>query len=297
MGLVARYNLELLAAVRPSDLDALPGLVAAARDHGVRLGLWPMLSDADGRWVSAATVDRFDAFVRRVLDRCGPHAPAEVAFDLEPPFGVVSRWLSRTGDASGPRLRRASLAVARDALAATIACVRDRGAAPTAAVVPMVLFDAPRGRRGPWQRALGTPVDGLPWAHVSVMAYTTMFEGWSLGAMRRGDAVGLLAHCCERARARYGDAAGVSLGAVDTGALGDEPVYRSPSELARDVAVATACGVHDLTLFDLAGALRRGPAEAWLEAFTAPAARAPVAQSARARLVAAGAAMVGRLPF
>lgn len=297
MGLVARYNLELLAAVRPSDLDGLPALLASARDRNVRLGLWPMLDDADGRWVSAANVDRFDAFTERVLDRCGALAPAEVAFDLEPPFGLVSRWLSRTGASAAPRLRRASLAVARNGLAATIARVRDRGVAPTAAVVPMVLFDTHNGLHAPWQRALGTPVDGLAWAHVSAMAYTTMFEGWSLGTMRRDDAVALLGDCCVRVRARYGSAAGVSLGAVDTGALGDEPVYRSPAELARDVAVATACGVDDLTLFDLAGSLRRGPAEGWLEAFTAPAEPTTVEASARARLLAAGAAMVGRLPL
>ncbi len=297
MGLVARYDLELLAAVRPADLDALPALLSSAHDRGVRLGLWPMLDDADGRWVSAANIDRFDAFTQRVLDRCGALLPAEAAFDLEPPFGLVSRWLSRNGVRAAPRLRRAPVAEARAALAATIARVRDRGVTPSAAVVPMVLFDAPGGRHAPWQRALGTPVDGLAWGHVSVMAYTTMFEGWSLGTMRRDDAVALLGDCCARARARFGDAAGVSLGAVDTGALGDEPVYRSPAELARDVAVATACGVGDLTLFDLAGALRRAPVEGWLEAFTVPAPKVAIEPSVRARLIAAGAAMVGRLPL
>ena len=52
------------------------------------------------------------------------------------------------------------------------------------------------------------------------------------------------------------------------GALGDEPRYRDPSELAVDVAVARAGGVETLNLFDLGGVLRRGPAEAWLEALT-----------------------------
>ena len=55
-----------------------------------------------------------------------------------------------------------------------------------------------------------------------------------------------------------------------TGALDHEPVYRGPFELADDVAIAASCGVTDLTLFDLGGVMRRGPAEAWLEAFIAP---------------------------
>jgi hypothetical protein len=59
----------------------------------------------------------------------------------------------------------------------------------------------------------------------------------------------------------------MSLGCVGTGALVDEPVYRDPSELAEDVAIARAGGCHDLSLFDLGGVLHREPAEAWLEAF------------------------------
>jgi hypothetical protein len=53
---------------------------------------------------------------------------------------------------------------------------------------------------------------------------------------------------------------------VGTGAFGDEPSYRSVDELRRDVAIATAAGITDLSLFDLGGILRRGPAAAWLEA-------------------------------
>jgi hypothetical protein len=83
---------------------------------------------------------------------------------------------------------------------------------------------------------------------------------------------------------------------VGTGAFGDEPTYRSPAELADDVAVARGAGVDDLALFDLGGVLRRPPAEAWLEAFTAIDAGAPPPGpmlTGRARAVVAAARAAG----
>jgi hypothetical protein len=299
LAILARYRVELIAAVRPDDLDGVPALLRASSDAGVRVGLWPMLRDDDGRWVSARNAQSFDAFVAALLDACrGWPLPAEIAFDLEPPIGLVSQIFSsmRTRSPHAARFG-ASLSIVRDSLAATIARVTSLGIEATAAVVPMVLFDAPEGAHAPWQRAMGTPVDGLRWSHVSAMAYTSIFEGWSRGSLRRVDALSLLATCCMLARARYGAAAGISLGAVDTGALGDEPIYRSPSELAEDVAIATSCGIDDLTLFDFAGALRRSPAESWLDAFTAPAARLEVPSTMRARALVRATRLVGALPW
>ena len=97
--------------------------------------------------------------------------------------------------------------------------------------------------------------------------YTSILEGWSRGAIRRSHATALLTAASARARRRWGERAGVSLGCVGTGALVDEPVYRDPSELAEDAALARAAGCRDLSLFDLGGVLAREPAEAWLDAF------------------------------
>ncbi|MDB4998076.1 MAG: hypothetical protein JWM74_5508, partial [Myxococcaceae bacterium] len=84
----------------------------------------------------------------------------------------------------------------------------------------------------------------------------------------RARALRVLARTCTATRARFGGTAGISLGAVGLGALGNEPVYRSPTELAEDVAIARAAGLDDLTLLDLGGVLTRDDPEAWLEAFT-----------------------------
>jgi hypothetical protein len=155
-------------------------------------------------------------------------------------------------------------AAARE-LASAVGELHARGIATASAVWPLVALDPP-GMRG-WQALLGTPVDALATERVSVMMYTSILEGWSRGAVRRRDATALLGAATARVGRRWGTAAGISVGCVGTGALADEPVYRSPSELAEDVAIARAGGCEDLSLFDLGGVLHREPAEAWLEAF------------------------------
>jgi hypothetical protein len=84
--------------------------------------------------------------------------------------------------------------------------------------------------------------------------------------MRRRHALEILERASLATSDRFGPRAGVSLGAVGTGAFGNEPVYRSPHELAEDVGAALGCGISDLTLLDLGGVLARPPAESWLAA-------------------------------
>lgn len=293
---LARHGIDVLAAVRPDDLPRVAPLLSAARAGDVTVGLWPMLDDREGRWASAHNHTRFDAFVDETLRAAAPHPVAELALDLEPPIGLVSAWLGTRGATALPAgPLRAALGPAHATLRRRLDATTERGVAVSAAVIPMVVLDD--ARAAGWQRLLSTPVDHLPWSHVSVMAYTTMFEGWSGGALGRADARWMLATCCRRARARYGAAAGISLGAVGIGALGNEPIYRSPEELRDDVAVAVAEGIDTLTLFDLAGALRRPPLEAWLEALCNRPEAVTVRPTIRAQALLAGAKVFGRLPW
>jgi hypothetical protein len=142
--------------------------------------------------------------------------------------------------------------------------LRDRGIDSSMAVWPLVALDPPD--QPTWQTILGTPVDGVDAGHVSVMMYTSLFEGWSRGILRRRDVTALLAAATARAARRWGRRTGVSLGCVGTGAFENEPTYRAPDELAEDAAIVRSAGIDQLSLFDLAGVLARAPAEAWFEA-------------------------------
>ena len=292
LGLLARYRLSLVLAVRPWQLDALTDVSRALADHGVPLSLWPMLADEDGRWVNVDNAPSFSDLVRRACDRVGDPGPSEVLFDLEPPFDDV-RGLTDS-DAGGGHalraLRRMGVAAARARFAKGAGqlhgLVREldaREVATSSAVWPLAALDDAQDPA--WQTLLGTPVDGLGLGRVSVMMYTSIIQGWSRGALSRADVLALLHGCCLRARKRWGDGGGVSLGAVGVGAFSDEPIYRDPGELAADVGVALAAGATDLTLFDLTSELAREPAEAWLDAFVSdePSAFAPTSRARLAR--------------
>ena len=84
IALLARFRLELVLAVRPWDLPALGDTAKTLRDAGIPLSAWPMLADEDGRWVSVHNAHEFRSFALRRLRARGP--PADVLFDLEPPF-------------------------------------------------------------------------------------------------------------------------------------------------------------------------------------------------------------------
>jgi hypothetical protein len=281
---LASRRIELLLALRPGGEAGAARAIAACRERGVAIGLWPMLSDADGRWASAKTATRFAAFVRALFDALPDGvAPDTLAIDLEPPIREVRALLA--GDvrvalrwARSPASHRADpifTALADDA--------RSRGIAVLAAVVPPL--GAVRGRG--LERLLGSPLAALGRCTVAPMAYTSLFEGYSRRVLRRRDARALLAELAAGAVHARGAAAALCLGAIGAGALGDERTYRGVGELADDVAIARAAGVDDLALFDLGGALARPPLEAWLDALV----ETPPARALPARTLRTSAAM------
>jgi hypothetical protein len=284
ISLLARYQLELVLAVRPWDVDSLPDVAKTLRDADVPLSVWPMLSDEEGRWASVHNARTFGALVLKICDVLGEAraAPRDVMIDLEPPFAqarslaAMGAAKSRSPDglarfASGLSKSAAPVfEAAGEALAKTVRDVHARGITTSMAVWPLVALDPP-GEKA-WQTLLGTPVDPLGTSHVSVMMYTSILEGWSRGTLRRRDTRALLAAATIRTVKRWSDRAGMSLGCVGVGAFEDEPIYRDPSELAEDVAIVRASGCTQLSLFDLGGVLTREPAEAWLDAFVSSAA-------------------------
>ncbi len=256
---LARHHVDLLLAVRPWQLEGLADVVERVRDGGVFVGVWPMLADVDGRWASVRSIPAFIAFADELLAR----APTcdELAIDLEPPLAVLAEWKALRPALSTARGYRD----ARDVLAeAVVRWKRDRRV--TTAVLPLLALEG----RGQWmQRALGTPATALPVDAHSVMAYTSLYEGWSRGLVNRRRAEQLLSLTARLSKLRFGTITAMSLGCTGSGAFGDEPGYRTIDELVRDVELATAAGITELALFDLGGCVRRGDVDAWLAALAA----------------------------
>jgi len=266
-----------LAVTPPLARDAAT-VIGAARERGVEVELWPMMTDVEGRWLSESNAAGFAAYVRRLVERLQAEgcAPRTVVLDLEPPIDVL-RAIVRRGLRAWPRALRPApartRAAARDGIAALLSELRARNIESVAAVAPLVVAD---GAGAGWQRMLGTPIEGLAFDRVSAMMYTSVVTGYARGAVRRADARALLAEVCTGAVAKWGRArASVSVGAIGAGALGDESSYRDAGELAEDVAIARASGIEDVYAFELGGALRRPPLERWLDAMDAQAAQPP----------------------
>lgn len=290
LALLRRYEVAPIVAVFPHNVREALDVVARLDGEGLSPSIWPMLSDADGRWCNAQNAAAFVAFARSIVADA-PRARALVV-DLEPSIQVTRASIT-DGALSVHRVAPSADPVSmREALAALASLAMDldaRGIAMEAAIVPMLLLDG-----SGWEAMLGTPFEGVAWGRVSAMLYTSIIEGWSRGILTRADAVALLGEGTARARVRFGDRTAVSLGAVSTGALGDEPIYRSPRELAEDVAVARAAGASRIDLYDLGGVLARPPAEAWLSALTeTEPSRSRPTLGIRARAVLGGAGVAG----
>lgn len=279
---LAQREIELCVAVTPDRTDRVGLLLEACEKAAVEVFLWPMLGDGDGRWARGDNHSAYSEFIADLIERVGSDAKLRgIALDFEPSIDDLRRLVRLDVRTATRGLFRRGGDVDFAPLAAK---VHTHGFETLAAVPPVVVLD--QSAKG-WQRVLDTPVADLPCQAMSPMAYTSLFEGYSRGFLRRDDARQLFAWMAARTAKRFGERAALSLGVVGPGALGDEQAYRDPSELADDVALARAAGVDDLALFSLDGVLVREPVEAWLDAFanTESARRSP-SLGRRARMVA-----------
>lgn len=285
------YGVGIILAVRPENLAELDRTVRAIRGAGVALDFWPMLENDVGRWAHAGNARAFRAFAGDVARRVQAIGPERfrVAIDLEPSWTEVDAWLSARS--RGKALARAAQRVfTRSPGIDALIALATEPIAPGVDSMPTVLpvFAGPDPWGGPIARALGTVAPVQVGRSVNVMAYTSIVHGWSKGHLSREDAMVLLDAIARRLSARLGDAGSVSLGVVGPGALGDEPTYADPDELAEDAAICEAAGVWDLVLFDLGGVVARGNVEAWLYALTHPPARPALSPRLGMRALLAG---------
>ncbi len=307
--LLARFSVDPIVAVRPGGQGSLGAAIERLREAGLRPCIWPMLDDAAGRWGSAWNATAFAGWAREVARAAGDPGVShlEIALDLEPPIALMAWAFSR---ARGVRRRlagarpgaRLEMRQAADVLRALNGQLRADGFRTIAVVAPVVLLDEraadERGAPGPgggWQDLLGTPVDGIAWDAVAVMAYSSIVRGWSRGLLDQRAVDAVVQTASALAVRRWGRGAVVALGAVGTGALGDEPVYAHVGELERDVVLARSQGVGDIALFELGGVLGRAEPERWLAALDADWPGAGARPSWRARVAISAATAVSRI--
>lgn len=281
LDLISQYELQTLVALPPGrETPAMAEALRALSGAGRGLGLWPLLSDAEGYWPSDTNALAFSARVAEVLAfarRAGARVDT-VVVDLEPPLAVMQR-LYCGGPAAhlrvlAERIFEASQAASvqrRRAAAQTLTQLRQRldgqGIETYATVVPLVLLDD-RAGRGLWQAVFQTPVFRPGWSRVCPMLYTSMIQDLLPGqaaASARGLAYALARRATERCGVQ-GVAAAVGL--AGPGKLGREPTLATPRRLEEDVGAMRAAGVQDLALFSLEGVLGQPDPEAWLSAFT-----------------------------
>ena len=266
LGRVAAAADGLVLAVRPGEAE-LASVAGAVRDAGLEVALWPMLDDRDGRWCTLANAAAFVAFARSCVRDAGLRPGEAVLFDLEPPWQLLDalahgryRQAFRQYPELVPRGTEA-VDTAERTLLELVQELRDAQLSVHTAEFPWALL-APH-----WARRFGVPhlpaVSGR-----GMMLYTSMLEGYSRGLVRRAAVVRGLGYLGSLGLARLGGAFELQLGAVGTGALANEPVYRDVGELEHDLAIAVRIGCRRVAVFDLGGILRRPDADRWLSTCT-----------------------------
>jgi hypothetical protein len=289
--LLGAHRLSPLIATRANDLGApLAEAIRALSEGGVSVGVWPLLSEAEGYWANACSVDAVAALIESVVRfiREGDLAVETVAVDVEPPLTALRTVQRARGFARFHALARAvadpeRAKLVRRAVAGfmrTQSYLQFHGFETLAAGIPLIILD--HGLPKPLvQDALATPLLDVPWDRISWMTYTSMASGYFGPLVSRADARALMVLLLERALAFDRRRTAVSVGLTSTGQMKDEEIYRSPIDLALDIAAVRALGIDDITVYSLEGILARPEPERWFDALTAPARSAPITVTAR----------------
>lgn len=271
-----KFHFDLYVAIRPSDLknpQKLTRLWRAAAATGVELRPWILLELKDGYWANkwnAAKV-RKAVFAFLELLKKEKLTTQWVTLDIEPPallmktvvedfahFRFLNAWRtlkmsSLLGDLSAARAEYQSL----------VQDLHKQSIRVHAVTLPLVLHDG-KTAQAAIQSALGVPVEGIDWDEVSFMVYRPEFA--KIMGPVESDLVSLYA---ERARARFGEHAG-----IDLGEIGDvqfpEPTkgFSDPKELRDDFAASRAAGIQHLHVYSLDGMRKFSEPEKWLREFT-----------------------------
>ncbi len=279
VALLRRFQLQPLVAMPPDRQGPkMAEALGILHDSGVSVGLWPLLPDREGYWLSADNAQEAVSRVRELLAFASESGAsvATVALDLEPGLALKKQMYQASGWQSlrylRDRLRETGTGSQQSSYQDAVAHysqlaneLRRAGIESLAIAVPPLLIDlAANSER--WQRFFATPLTAPGWDTPSPMVYRSMIQQ-SLPGRSRLWGRALFAESCRRWALQPGPLC-MSLGVVGPGKLEDERAYESPAELRWDVACAAGHGIDDLALFSLESVLARPNPEEWLRAFT-----------------------------
>lgn len=287
VALLKRFRVRVNLALGEHQVGAdLERLLKTYRDEGLEIELWLLLPKDQGYWPSERNAGLFYQYVQRLLQwaRARNVTIPWIAVDLEPPIQQADRFLAVKGNPlayyqvllrtvrenrNPRRFRRGYAHFER-----TIDAASQHGTRVQAAVFPTLVEDFVVGSDY-FQDVTESPLIGLPWDAYSFMFYTTLLAQ-QMPTFSRQEARAYTYSCMKDACRILGPRAELSVGLTGTaGFLGEEPIYRDPDEIARDVACGAAAGVGTFAVYNLEGMLNQPPSERWFSKALRVRAQAP----------------------
>jgi len=248
-------------------------LVRHAAELGVSIRPWVLLPEADGYWPGATNAELFDREARRFVEEWleAELAPSMLLVDMEMTLERTKKYVELVGaqdvDGAIDLLRggvdRARYSAATRTYKELVDFLHERGFRAEISTLSSVLDDYEDGDDG-IRQGFSIPIEGIDWDLYTFQVYRTLGE-YGLGVRPTSYYVQDYAR---RARARFGDRAGVIVGMTDAGDIApDAPVYDSPGEALSDAHVALRTGIarEFVGLYQLRGITRRTPSERWFD--------------------------------
>ena len=272
---LAQFEADLYLAVQPDDLgEDLLALLREAETQNVGVRLWPQLPDL-GIWVNETNAVEFGIFVFELLEWTAANDVSVewIIFDLEPSFEYAEQLRGTLGeeglagvlDLLAAHRAPEDLEAARTTIAEIVEQLHSVDVWAMAVTLPWTIDDL-ADSDADLQDIFDTPLAGIGWDKVSVMAYRPWFSDF-LGASLSPGFVGSYA---ESIAARFGGRAQVAIGNISSPGLLLPQGYSDPFEVTLDVSAARSAGVADVSLYSLDGMVLADGAERWLAAASGP---------------------------
>ena len=274
--LMKKYGIGIgYATQRKNYNEKLVKIIRFFNENNLFFVIWPLLPDEYGYWISTYNAKYFLKEWQTIIDwlQSNDVIVDGLLVDLEPPI-----WLMKGIKLSLSGLPSFYRAVIKKL--GSIKKVYENGLSYFGEVLDLAheynvqvvapcldtLFEFEDFFREKIEMFFGSPIFDIKWDMIAPMIYNSMGAGYykiPIEILRYREYV-----IAKKIRKIFGDRAGIGIGVIWTGKLGDEPVYTDPEELKRDAEIAKAAGIKNIGVFCLEGVIFRNNDERWFAAVT-----------------------------